>query len=126
MRRVLERLGARDIEGLTASLAPNYVRHCQAMPRELQEIRGRDAMHQWLVSNEATFPDYREEIEFLIGEGEFVAWRSKGARTQRGALGLFPASHIRYLDEGIDIPSCSSAFPLASTRNGVQFIRILG
>jgi len=93
--RMLERLSAGDIRGFTDALAPNYVRHCQAMPPELQEIRGRDAMHQWLVSNQVTFPDYREEIESLIGEGAFVAWRSRGVGTQRGALGPFPATHKR-------------------------------
>ena len=95
VRRMLERLSAGDIAGFTGALAPNYVRHCQAMPPELQEIRGRDAMHQWLVSNQATFPDYHEELESLIGEGEFVAWRSRGVGTQRGALGPFPATHKR-------------------------------
>jgi predicted ester cyclase len=95
VRRMLERLSAGDIAGFTDALAPNYVRHCQAMPPELQEIRGRDAMHQWLVSNQATFPDYHEELEFLVGEGEFVAWRSRGVGTQRGALGPFPATHKR-------------------------------
>ena len=95
VRRMLERLNTGDIAGFTDALAPNYVRHCQAMPPELQEIRGRAAMHQWLVSNMATFPDYREELESLIGEGEFVAWRSRGAGTQRGALGPFPATHKR-------------------------------
>ena len=49
-------------------------------------------MHAWLLSNLATFPDYREELESLIGEGDFVAWRSRGVGTQRGALGPFPAT----------------------------------
>ncbi|MGD2154372.1 MAG: ester cyclase [Gemmatimonadales bacterium] len=95
VKRMLERLNAGDIEGFTDVLAPGYVRHCQAMPPELQEIRGRDAMHQWLVSNQATFPDYREGLESLIGEGDFVAWRSRGTGTQRGALGPFPATDRR-------------------------------
>lgn len=95
VRRMLERLSAGDIRGFTDALAPNYVRHCQAMPPELQEIRGRDAMHQWLVSNQATFPDYHEQLESLIGEGDFVAWRSRGVGTQRGALGPFPATQKR-------------------------------
>jgi ketosteroid isomerase-like protein len=56
VRRMLEHLNAGDIAGLTDALAPNYVRHCQAMPPELQEIRGRAAMYQWLVSNQSTFP----------------------------------------------------------------------
>ncbi|MGD8869170.1 MAG: ester cyclase, partial [Gemmatimonadales bacterium] len=68
---------------------------CQAMPPELQEIRGRDAMQQWLVANQATFPDYHEEIESLLGEGDFVAWRSRGTGTQKGVMGPFPATDKR-------------------------------
>jgi predicted ester cyclase len=95
VRRILERLSAGDIAGFIDALAPNYVRHCQAMPPELQEIRGREVMHQWLLSNHATFPDYHEEIETLVGEGDFVAWRSKGTGTQAGPLGPFPATNKR-------------------------------
>ncbi len=95
VHRMLERLSAGDVEGFTSALAPDYVRHCQAMPPELQELRGRDAMHEWLLSNGATFPDYREELEWLIGEGEFVTWRSRGTGTQEGAMGPFPATHKR-------------------------------
>jgi predicted ester cyclase len=65
------------------------------MPPELQEIRGKDAMHQWLLSNQETFPDYHEEIEWMVGEGDFVAWRSRGRGTQNGALGPFPPTNKR-------------------------------
>ena len=95
VRRMLERLSAGDVAGFTAALAPEYVRHCQAMPPDLQEIRGKDVMYQWLLANQATFPDYREELEWLVGEGDFVAWRSRGTGTQSGALGPFPATHKR-------------------------------
>jgi predicted ester cyclase len=95
VRRMLERLSAGDIKGLTDALAPDYVRHCQAMPPDLQEIRGRDAMRQWLESSLETFPDYQEELEWLVSEGNFVAWRSRGTGTQRGALGAFPATNKR-------------------------------
>ncbi len=95
VRRMLEGLSAGDVAAFTDALAPNYIRHCQAMPPELQEIRGRDVMHAWLLSNYATFPDYREEPECLIGEGDFVAWRSTAKGTQAGAFGPFPATHKR-------------------------------
>jgi predicted ester cyclase len=93
VRRMLERLSAGDISGFTDHLVPHYVRHCQAMPPELQEIRGRDAMHQCLVSNLVPFPDYREAVEWLVGEADFVAWRSRGTGTHRGPLGPFPATN---------------------------------
>jgi predicted ester cyclase len=95
LRRMLERLSQGNVRGFTDALSPDYLRHCQAMPPGLQEIRGRDAMHQWLLANQATFPDYREEIEGLVAEGDFVAWRSRGTGTQCGALGPFPPTGKR-------------------------------
>lgn len=92
---MLERLSAGDVAGFTDALAPDYVRHSQAMPSELQEIRGRETMHEWLLSNLVPFPDYREEIEWLVGEGDFVAWRSRGTGTQSGPLGPFPPTGKR-------------------------------
>jgi predicted ester cyclase len=95
VRGMFEQLNAGNVAGFTGALAPNYVRHCQAMPAELQEIRGKDAMSQWLLANQTTFPDYREEIEWLVGEGDFVAWRSRGMGTQSWPLGAFPATDKR-------------------------------
>jgi predicted ester cyclase len=95
VRRMLERLSAGDVQGFTDALAPDYVRHSQAMPSELQEIRGREMMHEWLLSNLVPFPDYKEEIEWLVGEGNFVAWRSRGTGTQSGPLGPFPPTEKR-------------------------------
>jgi predicted ester cyclase len=93
--RMLECISAGDVAAFTDALAPSYVRHSQAMPPELQEMHGRDAMHDWLLSNLATFPDYHEKLEWLVGEGDFVAWRSRGTGTQAGALGPFPPTHKR-------------------------------
>lgn len=95
LKKMLDDLSKGNISGFTDHLAPKYVRHCQAMPPGLQEINGKDVMYQWLLSNQQTFPDYKEEIEFLIGEGEFVAWRSKGTGTQQGVLGPFPPTNRR-------------------------------
>lgn len=92
VRRLLERVSVGDIDGFLEGLAPGYVRHCQAMPPGSQEIHGRDGMRAFLEANKATFPDYHEEIEQLVGEGDFVAWRSRGLGTMRGPMGPFPAT----------------------------------
>jgi predicted ester cyclase len=92
VRHILECLSARDVSGFTDHLSPDYVRHCQAMPAELQEISGKDIMHQWLLSNFVTFPDFHEEAEWVVGEGDFVAWRSRATGTQNGPFGPFPPS----------------------------------
>jgi predicted ester cyclase len=95
VKRILEQLSEGNIRAFTDTLLPNYVRHCQAMPPGLQEIYGPEAMYQWLISNQTTFPDYREELESMVAEGDFVAWRSKGSGTQCGPLGPFPATGKR-------------------------------
>ena len=95
VRRMLERLSAGDVAGFTDHLAPDYRRHCQAMPPGLQEIHGKEMMHGWLAANLVTFPDFHEEIESLVGERDFVAWRSRGTGTQSGPLGPFPPTDKR-------------------------------
>ena len=95
VRNAIERLNTGDVNGFVAMLAPNYARHCQAMPPPLQELRGPDAMRSWLVANKTTFPDYHEEIEMLVGEGDYVAWRSVGTGTQAGPMGPLPATGRR-------------------------------
>lgn len=100
VRRILQRLSEGDVDGFVEALAPDYARHCQAMPPDLREIRGREAMGAWLESNRQTFPDYHEEIEWLVGEGDYVAWRSRGTGTMEGAMGPFPPTQ-RTLDLAI-------------------------
>ena len=95
VRRMLERLSAGDVAGFSENLTLGYRRHCQAMPPGLQEIHGKDMMHGWLASNLVTFPDFHEEVEWLVGEGDFVAWRSRGTGTQSGPLGPFPPTGKR-------------------------------
>jgi steroid delta-isomerase-like uncharacterized protein len=93
--RALEQLSAGDVDAFVEVFAPGYVRHCQAMPPQLQEIHGTAAMRDWLLGNKAAFPDYREALEEIVGEGNMLAWRSVGTGTQQGAFGPFPASGRR-------------------------------
>ena len=93
--RLLERVSAGDLEAFGEALTPGYVRHCQAMPPDLREMRGPAAMVAWLRANQATFPDYREELEHVVGEGDFVAWRSRGTGTMAGPMGPFPPTGKR-------------------------------
>ena len=95
VRRALDGLSAGDVDAFVRELAPTYVRHCQAMPPGMEEIHGAEAMRAWLEANNRTFPDYREEIAMLIGEGDFVCWRSLGTGTMHGSLGPFPPNGRR-------------------------------
>jgi steroid delta-isomerase-like uncharacterized protein len=95
VREALARVSAGDVDGFTSFLAQGYVRHCQAMPPGMQELRGAAAMRDWLLANRASFPDYREELETLVAEGDCVAWRSVGSGTLLGPMGPFPATGRR-------------------------------
>jgi steroid delta-isomerase-like uncharacterized protein len=73
-------------------IAPNYVRHCEAMPPPLQELRGIGGLEQMYSMTIAAFPNWTEKIEILSAEGDKVAYLSKGRGTQEGPFGPFPAS----------------------------------
>lgn len=74
-------------------LTEDYVRHCEAMPPELQEIRGIETMKGFLKEHFAAFPDWRESIDLMIAEGDKVAYITTGTGTQTGQMGPFPPSN---------------------------------
>jgi predicted ester cyclase len=93
--RILGSLSVGEVAPFVDALAPGYVRHCQAMPPGFEEIHGPEGMRAFLAGNQATFPDYREDVEMLVGEGDVVAWRSVGSGTQLGPMGPFPPTGRR-------------------------------
>ncbi len=72
-------------------IAPDYVRHCEAMPPPLQELRGIQGLEQMYTMTMASFPDWDEQIEILAAEGDKVAYLSRARAIQKGPLGQFPA-----------------------------------
>jgi predicted ester cyclase len=95
VRHILEQLSGGDVDSFIAALAPGYVRHCQAMPPGFEEIHGPEGMRAFLAGNTVSFPDYREDVEMLVAEGDLVAWRSVGSATHLGPIGPFPATGRR-------------------------------
>lgn len=89
VRAAIASLNTGDVDGFVGILAPEYVRHCEAMPAGLQELKGPEAMRAWLLANKTSFPDYHEALETLIAEGDYVAWRSTGTGTLLGSMGPF-------------------------------------
>jgi len=73
-------------------IAPDYVRHCEAMPPPLQELKGIEGLKQMYTMTISSFPDWDEQIEILSAEGDKVAYLSKATATQKGPFGPFPAS----------------------------------
>lgn len=87
VRRIYEELNRGNLDIFDELLSPDYLRHCQAMPPRLQEIRGISTFKSFLVEHLSAFPDWKEEIEFTISEGDRIAYVATGAGTQTGPLG---------------------------------------
>ncbi|MBU1319974.1 MAG: ester cyclase [candidate division Zixibacteria bacterium] len=73
-------------------LTPGYVRHCQAMPPELQEMTGINEMKKFLAEHFAAFPDWNEQIDFMLADGDKVAYITTDTGTHTGQMGPYAAT----------------------------------
>ncbi len=73
-------------------LSPDYVRHCQAMPLEFQELRGTDQFKAFIADFLTAVPNCNDSILFIIAEDDMVAYVTKMTGTQTGPMGDLPAS----------------------------------
>ena len=81
-----------DIESFKALISPNYVRHCQAMPHDLQEIHGTDEFFRFIEEFLVAVPSYQDSLSNMIADGDKVAYISTMTGTQTGPMGDLPAS----------------------------------
>ncbi|MGB5753397.1 MAG: ester cyclase [Thermoanaerobaculia bacterium] len=81
-----------DFESFKAAIGPNYVRHCQAMPPGLQELRGTDEFFAFLEEFVAAVPDYTDTLSQMIADGDRVAYVSTMSGVQTGPMGDLPAT----------------------------------
>ena len=92
IRRVTaEAVNKGNLEAFRQMLAPDYARHSQATTG-MEEIRGVDAMLNFLQTHFAAFPDWHEEIDLMIAEGDKVAYITTGRGTHTGPMGTIPAT----------------------------------
>jgi len=73
-------------------LSPDYVRHCQAMPPELQEIHGTEVFKAFVAEFVNAVSDCNDEIEFILADSNMVAYVTTTTGTQTGPMGNLPAS----------------------------------
>ncbi len=76
-------------------LAENYVRHCQAMPPEAQEIRGVEPLVAFVRDHLSAFPDWKENIDLMFAADDKVAYVTTSTGTQTGQMGPFPPTGKR-------------------------------
>lgn len=92
VRNAHARLAAGDFAAFKAVIAPDYVRHCQAMPPGLQELHGTEEFFGFLEEWMKAVPDYTDTISNMIADGDRVAYISTMAGKQTGPLGDLPAT----------------------------------
>jgi predicted ester cyclase len=85
-------LAGGDVEAFKSFVAPDYVRHCQAMPPGLQELRGTEEFFGFIEGWLAAVPEYTDEISQMIAQGDKVAYVSTMTGVQTGSLGELPAT----------------------------------
>lgn len=81
-----------DFEAFKSAIGPGYVRHCQAMPPGLQELRGTHEFFAFLEEFITAVPDYEDTISEMIAQGDKVAYVSTMTGVQTGPLGDLPAT----------------------------------
>jgi C-1 hydroxylase len=77
IRKMIEAFNKRDLKSLDKLIAPNYVDHYHQL-RSLQEYK------QFGTMLFRAFPDWHEEIEDIIAEGNKVWFRFKATGTHTG------------------------------------------
>jgi len=103
IRKAHARLQAGDVDGYKALISPNYVRHCQAMPPDLQEIHGTEKFFGFIEEFMKAVPVYTDSLSNMIAEGDKVAYISTLKGTMTGPMGGFPATGKSFTLENIII-----------------------
>jgi len=85
-------LASGDFEGFKAALAPDYRRHCQAMPPRFQELEGTEEFLAFIQEFITAVPEYQDTITQMIAQGDKVAYVSTMRGVQTGPMGDLPAT----------------------------------
>ncbi len=100
-RRFLEEIFAGgNLELVDELFAPNFVLHD---PSVLQEVRGLEALKQYITMYRTANPDTRFAGEDQIAEGDRVVTRWTGQGTHQGELMGIPPTGARVTVTGISI-----------------------
>ena len=96
-------LASGDLEGFKAVISPSYVRHCQAMPPEQQELRGTDEFFGFIEEFLVAVPEYEDTITQMIADGDKVAYVSTITGVMTGPMGGFRATGKEFTLDNIII-----------------------
>ena len=103
MRRIHSEVSNGNLDIFDEVLAPNYVRHCQAMPPGLQEIRDTETFKAFVADFVNAVSDCNDEIDFIIADSNMVAYVTTTTGIQTGPIGDLPPSNKEFMLKNIVI-----------------------
>jgi predicted ester cyclase len=84
-------INAHNMSYMDSILADNYTRHSQSSPPGMQEIKDKKTFLNFIKTHFEAFPDWNEDIEFMVAEDDKVAFLTTGTGINSGNLGeMFP------------------------------------
>ena len=92
IQRIHSEVSKGNLEIFDEVLSPDYVRHCQAMPPELQEIHGTEIFKAFVAEFVNAVSGCNDKIEFILADSNMVAYVTTTTGTQTGPMGNLPAS----------------------------------
>ena len=103
VQRIHAEVSKGNLEFFDEVLLPDYVRHCQAMPPEFQEIHGTEVFKAFVADFVNAVSNCKDEIEFIIADSNMVAYVTTTTGTQTGPMGDLPASGREFVLKNIVI-----------------------
>jgi steroid delta-isomerase-like uncharacterized protein len=103
VQRIHAEVSHGNLEIFDEVLSPDYVRHCQAMPPELQEIHGTEVFKAFVADFVNAVSNCKDEVEFIIADSNMVAYVTTTTGTQTGPMGNLPASGKEFMLKNIVI-----------------------
>ena len=103
-RRLLEEsFNTGSFELIDQFVAPEALNHDPALPAQMRDLRGPDALKRIVGMYRAAFPDLRMTVDDVIASGDKVVlrWHSEG--THRGELAGLAATGVHGSATGISI-----------------------
>lgn len=81
-----------DVAAAHALYAQDFVSHQHSHPGGPRDVRGRQALIEFMQEFRRAFPDFHDTVQSQVAEGDLVATRYTSAGTHKGPLmGFEPA-----------------------------------
>ena len=103
IRRIHAEVSNGNLEIFDEVLSPDYARHCQSMPPELQEIHGTEVFKEFVADFVNAVSNCKDEIDFIIADSNMIAYVTTTTGVQTGSMGDLPASGKEFLLKNIVI-----------------------